>query len=113
MSSLILIVLTSVLSAVVTLGCAAWWFRHRVEPQLRRELIEVQEEFERRVEAGVKSAGEELMPLMREQVAAGFRDAIKQTATAGLVSDTAKVVNRSADLLEDGLRGLFGVNPRK
>ena len=105
--------LTAALTAALTWLLAWWLYRQRLRDQLQRQLLEAQEEFERRVQAGVKAAGEELLPAFREQVALGFKDAIRESAPMDLVEDSAKIVSRSAKLLEDGVKSLFGVKSPK
>lgn len=99
---------TAVLSSVLTLGVAWWFYRTRIEPQLPSRLSKVQAEFQERVRLGVLEAGEELLPAFRKQVAAGFRDAINGVATERLGESTARAMSRGADIFEKGLRGLFG-----
>ena len=77
---------------------------------LEERMRVAQEEFERRVHAGVLAAGRELLPAFREQVNKGFQDALRES-TGSLVADPAKAVSRSADLLEGGLRSIFGFKP--
>lgn len=112
--TLLLIAVTATLSAAVTWLVAWWLFRTRIQPRLDARLLEMQDEFERRVQAGVGAAGKELLPEFRKQVALGFGDAMRESATAGLVEDSAKIVSRSAELFEDGIKSLFGAGgPRK
>lgn len=105
-----IVLLSSLTTAAVTAGVLAWlWHRH-LRPQLEARLLAAQDEFEQRVRAGVRAAGEELMPALRQQVAQGFRDGLRESA-GGLVEDPARVVTRSAEVLEEGLRALFGMRP--
>ena len=67
------------------------------------------EELEQRVRAGVMSGGEELLPKFRQQVTAGFRDALVATAKGEHVEESVRAMARSgADLLEEGLGALLG-----
>lgn len=107
------LVLTAVLSSVLTLLLATLWYRHRIQPQIEQELLRLQAEFEQRVKHGVLTAGAELMPQLREQVRLGFQDALAKSEAAGLVENTAGVVNLGADIVSSGLGALFGIKPRK
>lgn len=108
----LVIVATALATAGVTLGLA--WIGYRLWGQRRveAELARIQDEFERRVKAGVLAAGEELLPALREQVRLGFTDALRSSRAAGLAEGTAKVVADSADLLVDGLGNLFGLKKK-
>lgn len=106
-------VITGLLSAALTWALAWWIYRSRLEAQFDRRLAEIQTEFEQRVKAGVLAAGEELLPLLREQVKLGFQDALRQTQTGELVESYAGVVNQGAEALSTRLSGLFGLKPRK
>ena len=67
------------------------------------------EEFERWVESGAMAAGERLLPRFREQVTAGFKEALRDAARGEHVEESVRAVARSgADLLEEGLRVLLG-----
>ena len=105
--------LIALLSSLSTLGLAWLFYDRRLRAQLDAEVLRLQDEFERRVKQGVIAAGTELLPALREQVALGFRDALKESRAAGLVEDTAKVVTGGADLLEKSLGNLFGLKPRR
>ena len=71
----------------------------------------VQAEFEQRVQRGVTNAGQELLPVFRQEVANGFRDALQGITADRLGEGTARAMSRGADLFEKGLRGLFGSPP--
>jgi len=111
-SMLIWVVVTALASSVLTvvLGWLAWrvWGR----PQFDAELLKVQDEFERRVRAGVLAAGQELLPAFREQVALGFSDVLKESHAAGIAEGTAKIVAGSTDLVIDSLSNLFGLKKK-
>lgn len=111
--TLIIAAATSLLTACLTWLVAWWVYRRHLQARFEQQLLQAQEAFERRVQSGVKAAGEELLPAFREQVTLGFQDAIKGTATAGLVEDSARMVSRSAEVLEDGMKSLFGVKPKR
>lgn len=100
-------------SSLCTVGLALLLYRVRGRRRIEAELLAIQNEFERRVKSGVISAGEELLPAFRAQVALGFQDALRQSTAAGLMESTAKVVTGSTDLLADSLGNLFGLKPKK
>lgn len=107
-----LVLLTALLSSVITLILSYVLYRRHWEPLLDQRLDQLQVEFEARVKSGVYAAGLELLPDFREQVKLGFTDALSQSHTAGLVEETAKVMNVGKDLgvgiVETGLNALFG-----
>lgn len=111
LQTVLIVVATAVLSSVVTLSLAYLFYRQKIEPQLRGQLAAIQNEFERRVQQGAVSAGQELLPAFRREVAAGFRDALQGMTAERLGEGTAKAMSRGADLFEKGLRGLFGGPP--
>ena len=90
------------------------WIAYRIwgRPALEAELAQIQDEFEKRVRKGVLEAGEQLLPAFREQVALGFRDALKGSHAAGIAEGTAKIVTGSTDLLVDSLSNLFGLKKK-
>lgn len=106
------IALTAVLSAALTWALAWLVYRQRVAAQLQTALDEIQNEFERRVKSGVLSAGEELMPQLREQVRLGFQDALKQTEAGEMVESYAGAVNRSTEAVSKRLGTLLGFKSR-
>lgn len=107
------VVLTALLSAALTWVAAYWYYTRKLSKELDRALAEVQTEFEQRVKSGVLSAGQELLPALREQVKLGFQDALRETQTGAMVEGYASAVNRSADILANRLGGVFGLKPRK
>ena len=118
MHDVLLVLLTALASSAITLALAYVLYRRYWESALDRQLTEIQSEFEARVKSGVLAAGEELLPDLREQVRLGFSDALSQSHAAGLVEDTAKVMNVGRDLgagiVETGLNALFGLGkPRR
>lgn len=109
------VVLTALLSSALTWMLGYVWFtRSRsLQTRLEQALKSVQDEFEQRVKRGVLAAGEELLPHLREQVRLGFQDALAKSQAAGLVENTASVVNLGADLVSGSLGALFGIKPKK
>lgn len=111
-SMLMFVVVTALASSALTLvlGWLAWrvWGR----PQFDAELLKMQDEFERRVRAGVLAAGQELLPAFREQVSAGFADVLKESHAAGIAEGTAKIVTGSTGLVMDRLSDLFGLKKK-
>lgn len=107
------ILFTALASALVTLALGWIVVRLSVLPRLQRELEASQDEFERRVRAGVEAAGRDLLPAFREQVKLGFQDALRSSETGELVEGYASVVNRGADLISDRIGDLFGVKRRR
>jgi GTP cyclohydrolase III len=107
-----LLVLTALMSSVITLSLAYLISRLYLQPRFERQLQQIQAEFEARVKAGVRNAGDELLPDFRQQVKLGFTDALSESHTAGLVEETAKVMSVGKDLgagiVETGLNALFG-----
>lgn len=108
MNTWMMILLSAALSSLCTAALLGLIYRIYLAPRLQAQLAQVEAAFERRVQAGATAAGQELLPQFRKEVANGFRDAMKSYSASGLVDESAKVVERSAQLLEDGLRGLFG-----
>lgn len=110
----LLVVFLSALSGALLALLLAWiWYRLRGRRELDRELLQIQEEFERHVKKGVIAAGEELLPAFRQSVTDGFRDAIRDLHPAGLAEDAAKAVSSAADLLGSSLGDLFGFKPKR
>ncbi len=110
-NSIAALILTAVLSSMFTLALGWWLYRKVLEKRLDRQLLEIQAQFEQRVKQGVLAAGHELLPQLRAEVAAGFRDAIRDTP-ASAVESGVKVVTEGATLLEKGLGSLFGFKPK-
>ena len=105
------IVVTALLSSVLTLAGAWILYKTVLEKRLDQQLLEIQDEFERRVKQGVRDAGTDLLPELRKEVAAGFSDAIRSSPVSA-VEGGVKVVAESAGLLEKGLGSLFGLRPK-
>jgi hypothetical protein len=109
----LIVVFTSLLSSLLTWLIAYVVFRTHLERRLDAQVARLQAEFEARVKNGVKAAGEELLPVLREQVKLGFMDAVNQSTAAGLMEETARVVSTGAGLVESGLNAILGLGKPK
>jgi hypothetical protein len=96
--------------ASLALAYLAWrlWGESRAEAAL----AQIEDRFEQRVRKGVVAAGEQLLPAFREQVALGFRDALKDSHAAGIAEGTAKIVSGSTELVVESLSNLFGLKKK-
>jgi hypothetical protein len=98
-SQALAVVATAVLSSLLTLGLAAWYFRRQVRPRLEGEVEERVEQaaavIQERVRQGVSEA---LSELRIEDMLPGPQRAAVKTAT---------------ELLEAGLRPLMGAAGRR
>lgn len=103
------IVMTAILTSLTTWVLAYLLFRGYVQKRLEQQVLKLQEEFEDRVRQGVRAAGLDLLPALREQVKQGLLDGLNQSRAAGLVEDTARVVSTGAGLVESGLNVLLGL----
>lgn len=102
------IVVTALLSSALTLAGAWVLYKTVLEKRLDQQLLEIQNEFERRVKAGVLAAGEELLPSLRKEVEAGFSDALRNSPVSA-VEGGVKAAAESASLLGS----LLGLKPRR
>ena len=107
------VILTAILSSLLTWLVAYWFFRAHLEKRLDEQVRKLQTEFEERVKNGVKAAGLELLPALREQVRQGFIDAVNQSTAAGFVEETARAVSTGAGLVESGLNALLSLGKSK
>lgn len=108
------VMLTAILSSLLTWVLAYVFFRAHLERRLDEKILKLQAEFEERVKNGVRAAGAELLPALREQVKLGFMDVLNKSTAAGFVEDTARAVSTGAGLVESGLNALLGlVQPTK
>lgn len=112
MEMLIVIAVTALVTSVLTLVLGALAWRLWGQPRFDAELLKIQDEFEKRVRAGVLAAGQELLPAFREQVALGFADVLKESHAAGIAEGTAKIVTGSTGLVMDRLSDLFGLKKK-
>jgi hypothetical protein len=102
--SVMLVLGTAVLSSLCTLGFAWWLYEARLRERLDRRVEALAEELERRVHAGVKAAGIELLPAFQERVEAGFKNAMASLPEKG----ASAVAKAGANLIGEGLNTLFG-----
>ncbi len=102
-------VLTAVLSSVLTLTLARWEIKRRQERVLATLFDRAGTEVERRVRAGAKQAGEDLLPLLGEKVREGFEQAIVALAT-GKPADLAlqELGKTAVRTIGEGIDALFG-----
>ena len=113
MNSMVLWLLVAALAGgVASFALAYICYRLWGQPRLEAALAEIEEQFEQRVRKGVVAAGEELLPAFREQVALGFRDALKDSHAAGIAEGTAKIVSGSTELVVESLTNLFGLKKK-
>jgi hypothetical protein len=99
-------------SSLITVALAWLWYQAHGRARLEAQLAQAQDEFERRVKAGVSAAAIELLPALREQVALGFTDALGKSHAAGIAEGTAKIVTGSTQLLTESLGNLFGLRKK-
>jgi len=112
MEMTIVIAVTALATSVLTLALGALAWRAWGQPRFDAELLKIQDEFEKRVRAGVLAAGQELLPAFRQQVSAGFAAVLKESHAAGIAEGTAKIVTGSTELLVDRLSDLFGLKKK-
>ena len=105
---LIWLMAAALAGGVMSLALAYLVYRLWGQARVEAALTEIENEFEQRVRKGVLAAGDELLPAFREQVALGFRDALKESHAAGIAEGTAKIVSGSAELIAGSLNNLFG-----
>ena len=112
MNAFVAMLAAAVAGSLVTLAIVWVWYQASGRARLEAQLAQIQDEFERRVKAGVSAAAVELLPALREQVALGFADALKSSHAAGIAEGTAKIVTGSTQLLTDSLSNLFGLRKK-
>lgn len=98
------ILLTAAVSAVTTLALAACVYQLLMLPALEKRLALAAEEIEARVQHGVETAGENLLPAFRSHVRDGFLDAMSQWPA----SEFRNATRTGAEILEEGLSSIFG-----
>ena len=101
---LILILAIALLSSVLTLLLALALWQAFLKKRLEAKLEEAASLLRERVKEGVTEAGRDLLPAFRQEVEAGFRDALMGGIAAGLIDKTAgTVLRQGAALVEQGL----------
>lgn len=113
MNAMVIWMLAAALAGgVVSLVLAYLAYRLWGESRIEAALVRIEAQFEQRVRQGVIAAGEQLLPKFREQVAQGFRDALKDSHAAGIAEGTAKIVSGSTELVVESLSNLFGLKKK-
>ena len=99
-----LILATALLSSVLTLLVALAWWRVFLKARLEAEREALANRLRERVKEGVTEAGQELLPAFRQEVEAGFRDALTGGIAANLIDKTAGTALRTGvSLVSQGL----------
>lgn len=98
------ILLTAGASAITTLVLAGCIYQLVILPALEKRLAQVAEEMETRVQHGVETAGQNLLPEFRANVRDGFLDAMAQWPA----SEFRNATRTGAEFVEEGLSSLFG-----
>ncbi|HYQ91773.1 MAG TPA: hypothetical protein VES89_06785 [Candidatus Competibacteraceae bacterium] len=99
-----LILATALLSSVLTLLLTLAWWRVFLKARLEAELEALANRLRERVKEGVTAAGQELLPAFRQEVEAGFRDALTGGNAANLIDKTAGTALRTGvALVSQGL----------
>lgn len=91
---LLTILLTAVLSSLLTLGLAYWYFDRRLKRRLDQRLTELQEEFG---------------SVIQERVRRGVLEGVASIPSAEVLKDTGQTLSTAAgDLVRNGLGTLLG-----
>lgn len=99
-----MILATALLASVLTLLLALVCWRAFLQKRLDAKLEEAANRLKERVKEGVTDAGRELLPAFRQEVEAGFREALTHGITESLIDKTAGAALRTgATLVEQGL----------
>lgn len=100
---------TALLSAVLTGLGFYYYYRSRVASKLEEELDEYAEIVKQRLKEGVEEAGESLLPRFKQEVRAGFKEAISDAIAGGMVEDTVRSMTRTGTtIVESSLNLLLG-----
>ena len=98
------ILATALLSSVLTLLVALAWWRVFLKARLEAELEALANRLREQVKEGGTAAGQELLPAFRQEVEAGFRDALTGGIAANLIDKTAGTALRTGvSLVSQGL----------
>ncbi len=103
-ATLLIILGTAVLSAVLTLVGAYWAYRLRLRAEIEKLVDELGPHLEDRVYAGAKKAGEELLPKFRQAVSDGFLEALSQWPA----SKAREIARTGIGIVGEGLDVLLG-----
>ena len=103
-TTILIIVLTAVLSAALTLAGAYWAYRIRLHAEIEKQVDELGPQLEERVYAGAKKAGEELLPQFRQAVTEGFVEALSQWPA----SKAREIARSGIGIVGEGLDALLG-----
>lgn len=109
MSHIVIAVVAALATSVLTWIIAYGFYRARLSRQLDGLREELAAEVEERVRRGAIKAGEELLPKFRQEVNAGFREAVEGMVRGDVARSVAK---QGAELVGDGLEALFGQRKR-
>ena len=109
---LLMMLATALLASVLTLLLALACWRAFLRQRLDASLEEVANRLRERVKEGVTDAGRELLPAFRQEVEAGFREALTRGIAESLIDKTAGVaLRKGAALMEQGLDLVRGAPP--
>ena len=109
---LILILATALLSSVLTLLLALALWQAFLKKRLEAKLEEAASLLRERVKEGVTEAGRDLLPAFRQEVEAGFRDALTGGIAVSLIDKTAgTVLRKGVSLVEQGLNLVSAIPP--
>ncbi|HYQ92236.1 MAG TPA: hypothetical protein VES89_09250 [Candidatus Competibacteraceae bacterium] len=101
---LVLILVTALLSSVLTLLLTLAWWRLFLRKRLEVEVEAIANRLRERVKEGVTAAGQELLPAFRQEVEAGFRDALTGGIAVSLLDKTAgTALRKGVSLVAQGL----------
>ena len=120
-----LIVLTSLLTALITIA-AAWffyqrwakvallqWFDARVEELGEQLQDRVREGIRLGVEDNTEELGDQLQERVREGIRLGIEDSIENLGADVVTKTTRSAVETGLGVFEEGVSALFGVSSRK
>ncbi len=104
----------AVLSSVLTLALAYYFFEHRYKQRLLKEIDQLadaqRQRFKEVLDEEVEKAGETIETRVRQ----GVLDAVASLPTSEVIQETTQsVVRTGVDLVEAGLSTFLGKKPRK
>lgn len=116
MSTLLTVIATALLSSAFTLLGAFLVFRYLLSTQLSRlrehldqELNQIAADLEERVQSGVENGAREVLPEFREEVRQGFKEAMVDTVSGDVLTQTTQSVARKSGKVLRSI--LFGESP--